>query len=82
MNKIINLFKKLFNKNDFSENKLLKKYGKAYPLKKYNLKLLFLADTHNCLNHDSYVLNYIKENDDYDYCMHSFTFEYREARGM
>ena len=21
-------------------------------------------------------------SDDYDYCMHSFTFEYREARGM
>lgn len=69
MEKIINLFNKLFNKNDFSENKLLKKYGKAYPLKKYNLKLLFLADTHNCLKHDSDVLNYIKENDDYDYCI-------------
>lgn len=24
----------------------------------------------------------IRLPDDYDYCMHSFTFEYREARGM
>ena len=33
MEKIINLFNKLFNKNDFSENKLLKKYGKSISLK-------------------------------------------------
>lgn len=38
------------NKENY-ENDLLVKYGKSKKLKKYNLKILFITDTHNCLTY-------------------------------
>ena len=45
----MNIIKKLLNRNLSYEEQLLKKYGNANKIKKYNLKILFIADTHNCL---------------------------------
>lgn len=51
------------------EELLLKKYGNAKKFKKYNLKILFIADTHNCLADGNELLNYIKQQKDYNYCI-------------
>lgn len=69
MNKIVSHFREIFRGNVSFENQLLKKYGNAKELKRYNLKILFIADTHNCLKNDNEVLNYIKEQNNYDYCI-------------
>ena len=65
----MNFFDKIFNKKRNYQEQLLKQYGFANKLKKYNLKILFIADTHNCLNSDSEVLKYIQNQKDYDYCI-------------
>lgn len=51
------------------EDELLSKYGNCAEKQKYNLKILFIADTHNCLTYDEETLNYIKNVKDYDYCI-------------
>ena len=48
---------------------LYKKYGTANKIQRYNLKLLFIADTHNCLKDGNEILKYIQEQKDYDYCI-------------
>lgn len=58
----------ILKRNNYEEN-LYKKYGKANKIQQYNLKLLFIADTHNCLKNNSEVLNYIKKQNDYDCCI-------------
>ena len=51
------------------EEVLYKKYGKADKIQKYNLKLLFIADTHNCLKEGNETLKFIQEQKGYDYCI-------------
>ncbi len=51
------------------EDELFKKYGKSREQKKYNLKVLFITDTHNCLSYEKETLEYIKNIKDYDYCI-------------
>lgn len=63
------IFDKMFKKKSSFEDKLLKKYGKVNRFKKHNLKILFIADTHNCLKNDNETLKYIKEQREYDYCI-------------
>ena len=63
------LLNKMLGKNNSYESQLLKKYGRSNKLKKYGLKILFIADTHNCLNSNSEVLQYIKNQLDYNYCI-------------
>ena len=63
------LLNKMLGKNNYYESQLLKKYGRSNKLKKYGLKILFIADTHNCLNSNSEVLQYIKNQLDYNYCI-------------
>ena len=65
----MNIIKKLLNRNLSYEEQLLKKYGNANKIKKYNLKILFIADTHNCLKNDNENLKYIKMQKDYDCCI-------------
>lgn len=60
--------KRIFKNRNYEES-LYKKYGNANKLQKYNLKLLFITDTHNCLRNDNEALNYIKKQSDYDYCI-------------
>lgn len=67
----INLFynkTKLITEKNF-EDKLLDKYGNCTERNKYNIKILFITDTHNCLTYDSQTLNLIKSVKDYDYCI-------------
>lgn len=63
------LLNKMLGKNNSYESQLLKKYGQSNKFKKYGLKILFIADTHNCLNSNSEVLQYIKNQLDYNYCI-------------
>ena len=64
----------MFNINSIYKRKnyediLYKKYGTANKIQRYNLKLLFIADTHNCLKDGNEILKYIQEQKDYDYCI-------------
>lgn len=61
--------KKLIESAKNYEDKLLNQYGQCKELSKYNLKLLFITDTHNCLTYDKETLEYIKNVKDYDYCI-------------
>ena len=58
----------IFKKKNY-EDILYKKYGTANKIQRYNLKLLFIADTHNCLKDGNEILKYIQEQKDYDYCI-------------
>lgn len=58
-----------FFANKTYEDKLLIKYGKANKYEKHNLKLLFIADTHNCLKDGNETLKFIQEQKYYDYCI-------------
>ena len=69
MNKIVSRVREIFRGNVSFENQLLKKYGNAKEIKRYNLKILFITDTHNCLKNNNEVLNYIKKQNNYDYCI-------------
>lgn len=60
--------KRILKRKNYEES-LYKKYGNANKLQKYNLRLLFITDTHNCLRNNNEVLNYIKKQNDYDYCI-------------
>lgn len=60
---------KIFRKNKSYENQLLSKYGSANKIKKYGLKILFIADTHNCLSMNNDTLEYIKKQNNYDCCI-------------
>lgn len=65
-----NLFKrvKLIDNKSF-EDKLFEEYSYCNNLKKYNLKILFIADTHNCLTYDKESLEYLQSVKNYDYCI-------------
>ena len=69
MNIITKHLQKILNRNVSYEEQLLKKYGNANNLKKYNLKILFIADTHNCLKNNNETLKYIKVQNNYDCCI-------------
>ena len=58
----------LFKKKSYEEE-LLKKYGKCKEIKKSNLKILFVADTHDCIEHDNETQEVIKQTDKYNYCI-------------
>lgn len=58
----------IFKRKNY-EDVLYKKYGTANKIQRYNLKLLFIADTHNCLKDGNEILKYIQEQKDYDYCI-------------
>ena len=58
----------IFKKKNY-EDILYKTYGTANKIQRYNLKLLFIADTHNCLKDGNEILKYIQEQKDYDYCI-------------
>ena len=66
MNIITKHLQKILNRNVSYEEQLLKKYGNANNLKKYNLKILFIADTHNCLKNNNETLKYIKAQNNYE----------------
>ena len=51
------------------EDDLYKQYGRCRDIQKYNLKILFITDTHNCLTYDKECIEYIKNAKDYDYCI-------------
>lgn len=65
LNKII----EFLLKNKTYEEKLFKQYGKARKYKDYNIKILFIADTHNCLYGNSKILEELKKQKDYDFCI-------------
>ena len=66
---MISFIKEIINKNLCYENKLLKKYGYADKLKKYNVKVIFLSDTHGCLKYDKNIIEYMKNIPEYDLCI-------------
>lgn len=51
------------------EDDLYEQYGRCRDIQKYNLKILFITDTHNCLTYDKECIEYIKNAKDYDYCI-------------
>ena len=51
------------------EDELLEKYGEIDEIKKFNLKILFITDTHNSLKYDSKLLEMLNNIKDYDYCI-------------
>lgn len=63
------MFEFLKNNTDNFENKLYKKYGKCNNMPHFNLKILFVTDTHDCLSYEEDTLNFIKNTNDYDYCI-------------
>lgn len=76
INNIIKTIKRIFEKNNnlidstkTYEDKLLEEFGKCRELQKYNINILFITDTHNCLTYDKETLEYIQNVKDYDYCI-------------
>lgn len=65
----MNIIKKFLHRNKNYEESLLYEYGKAAQYNGFNLKILFIADTHNCLHGKNEILEYIKNNKDYDCCI-------------
>ncbi len=65
------LFECRKNIGEIFENKLLKQYGSCRQYKKIGLRILFIADTHNCLSYEEECANYLKnlKSDDYDICL-------------
>ena len=51
----------IFKRKNY-EDVLYKKYGIANKIQKYNLKILFIADTHNCLKPENETLKFIQDN--------------------
>lgn len=69
--KIIELYKKIFkavSKKPF-EDSLLQKYSYCNKPKKYNVKILFITDTHDCLAYEKDTLEFIKSIKEYDACI-------------
>ena len=58
----------IFKRKNYEEI-LYKKYGIANKIRRYNLKVLFITDTHNCLKEGNETLKFIQEQKDYDYCI-------------
>lgn len=84
MNKLFEKIKKLINVILIKNNKRLKsdekqeliyednlyaEYGECEKLKKGNLKILFIADTHDSLKYDDEIKEYIKNAKNYDACI-------------
>ncbi len=67
--KIIKLFSRTKRIEENYENKLLKQYGECNRNKKFNVKILFITDTHNCLTYEKETLDQIKNIKEYDYCI-------------
>ncbi len=73
--KITSFFKKsdvqvpLLKTTKTFEDTLLQKYGNARQKENYNLRILFITDTHNCLTYDKESLDYIKRIKEYDCCI-------------
>lgn len=70
-NKIVELYKKIFksiSKKTF-EDSLFKKYSYCKKLKKHNVKILFITDTHDCLTYEKDTLEFIKNIKEYDACI-------------
>ena len=63
---IIKLFSKTKRIEENFENKLLKQYGECNKNNKLNIKILFIADTHNCLSYEKETLDQIKSIIEYD----------------
>ncbi len=59
------------NKGRKYEEELLEKYGNCRLYQKFNLKILFITDTHNCLAYTDKYLNYLESinSSDYDLCL-------------
>ena len=66
---IIKLFSKPKRIEENFENQLLKHYGECSNNNKFNIKILFITDTHNCLTYDKESLEYLKNITNYDYCI-------------
>ena len=66
--KILNKISNIFKKKNY-EDKLLKEFGKADKYENHNLRILFIADTHNCLKDGNETLKYIQEQEEYDFCI-------------
>ncbi len=63
------ILKPIFNDDKNYEKKLLKKYGKCRETKKYNLKILFITDTHGMLYYEKDTVDYMINLKDYDCCI-------------
>ena len=59
----------VFHSNTHFEDNLLKKYGRCREIKKYNLKILFITDTHGMLSYEKDTLDYMMNLKDYDCCI-------------
>lgn len=59
----------IFNNDSNYEKKLLNKYGKCSVKKEGKINILFIADTHNCLEYDIETLNFIKTVNNYECCI-------------
>lgn len=71
-NKLRDIFSRcfiIFNNNLNYEKHLLNKYGKCSTKKEGKINILFIADTHNCLEYDIETLNFIKKAKNYDCCI-------------
>lgn len=66
---IMKLFSNTKRIEESYENKLLKQYGECNKNKKFNIKILFIADTHNCLTYEKEALEQLKNVTEYDYCI-------------
>lgn len=51
------------------EDELFNKYGKCETRESFGIKILFIADTHDCLSCDKETLDFIKNTKDYDCCI-------------
>ncbi len=58
----------MFFKRKNYEDILFKKYGKCKEEKEKSLNVLFIADTHGCLEYEKDLIDKIKENKNIDYC--------------
>ena len=69
--KVLSKFLDLFNikqKNIEYEDSLFKEYGNCFLLDKH-ITILVIADTHNCLTYNSDMINFLKNNLNYDCCI-------------
>jgi len=66
---IANLIKKIYRTEKSFEDSLFKEYSYCNKLKKYNVKILFITDTHDCLSYEKDTLKLIKSIKEYDACI-------------
>lgn len=62
---------KSINKGEEIENKYLEQYGNCKLYQNFNLRILFITDTHNCLAYTDKYVNYLKSisTSEYDICL-------------